>query len=129
MRYAFLIAIPFAMLAARPATAQAPAVINVHMANFKFTPNTIFLDHGHPYVLRLQNAAEGGHNFTAAEFFAAADVSAEDRRLVTKGAVEVPAGQVLEIHLTAPAAAGSYNLKCSHAFHKAFGMSGKILVR
>ena len=58
----------------------------------------------------------------------AAKVAAEDRQLVAEGEVEVPPGQVREIHLTAPAA-GSYNLKCSHSFHKLFGMSGKIVVR
>ena len=129
MRYASLFALPLVLLIAQPAAPQAPAVINVQMANFKFTPNSIVLDHGHAYVLRLQNVADGGHDFTASEFFAAANVVAEDRRLVTEGEVEVPAGQTREIHLTAPAAAGSYKLKCSHSFHKMFGMSGTIVVR
>jgi uncharacterized cupredoxin-like copper-binding protein len=53
----------------------------------------------------------------------------EDRGLTAEGEVEVPPGQVREIHLTAPAAAGSYKLKCSHSFHKMFGMSGSIVVR
>ena len=129
MRYAFLIGMPIAVLAAQPAASQAPAVINVQLANFSFTPKTIVLDHGHDYVLRLQNASDGGHDFTASEFFAASNVAAADRSLVAEGEVEVPAGQVREVHLTAPAAAGKYHLKCSHSFHKMFGMSGTILVR
>jgi uncharacterized cupredoxin-like copper-binding protein len=129
MRYAFLIGIPIAALAAQPATSQAPAVINVQLANFSFTPKTIVLEHGHAYVLRLQNVADGGHDFTASEFFAASNVAAADHSLVAEGEVEVPAGQVREVHLTAPAAAGKYHLKCSHSFHKMFGMSGTILVR
>ena len=128
MRYAFLIALPLLMLGAQPATTQAPTVVSVQLANFKFTPRTIVLDHGRPYVLRLANVAKGSHDFTAPGFFSAARVAAEDRRIVAEGEVEVPPGQVREIHLTAPAT-GSYKLKCSHSMHKFFGMSGKIVVR
>ena len=110
------------------APAQAPATVPVQLANFSFTPRTIVLDHGRPYVLRLANVSGGGHDFTATEFFAAAAVAPGDRRLIQEGEVEVPSGQVREIHLTAPAA-GSYKLKCSHSFHKMFGMSGTIVVR
>jgi uncharacterized cupredoxin-like copper-binding protein len=128
MRYAFLLAVPISILGAQPMAAQAPTVVNVQLANFKFTPKSIVLDHGHAYVLRLQNVSDGGHDFTASDFFAAANVAAQDRRLVSEGEVEVPAGQVREIHLTAPAS-GKYSLKCSHSFHKMFGMSGSIIVR
>ncbi|MFL6723244.1 MAG: cupredoxin domain-containing protein [Sphingomicrobium sp.] len=128
MRYAFLLAVPISILGAQPMAAQAPTVVNVQLANFKFTPRSIVLDHGHAYVLRLQNVASGGHDFTASDFFAAANVAAGDRRYVSDGEVEVPAGQVREIHLTAPGA-GKYSLKCSHSFHKMFGMSGSIIVR
>jgi uncharacterized cupredoxin-like copper-binding protein len=128
MRIASLFALPLLAIALSPAPAQAPATVQVQMANFKFTPNTIVLDHGQPYVLRLVNVASGGHDFTASEFFAAAAVAAADRRWVQEGMVEVPSGQVREIHLTAPAA-GRYKLKCSHSFHKMFGMSGTIVVR
>ena len=120
---------PLIMLGAQPAASQAPTVVNVQLANFSFTPKSITLDHGHSYVLRLANVADGGHDFSAEEFFAASAIAAEDRSLVTEGAVEVPPGQVREIHLTAPGAAGSYHLKCSHSFHKMFGMSGSIVVR
>jgi uncharacterized cupredoxin-like copper-binding protein len=110
------------------AVAQQPTVLNVQLSNFSFTPSDIVLEHGQPYVLRLANAAGGGHNFTAREFFAAASVAAEDRRYISEGEVEVPPGQVREIHLTAPAA-GKYNLKCTHSLHKLMGMSGTIIVR
>ena len=128
MRIAAFYAVPLVLLGAQPATSEAPTVINVKLANFSFTPKTITLDHGRSYVLRLANVADGGHDFTAPDFFAAANVAAEDRQLVAEGEVEVPPGQVREISLTAPAA-GSYKLKCGHSFHKMLGMSGKILVR
>ena len=111
-----------------PAAAQAPSAINVQLSNFKFTPNRIVLNHGQPYVLRLSNTAGGGHNLTAPAFFAAANVDPADRKWVTEGEVEVPAGQVREIHLTAPGVA-TYKVKCSHALHKMFGMTGEIVVR
>ena len=59
------------VVAASAATAQSPAVVEVRLVNFKFTPRTIVLDHGRPYVLRLVNVSSGGHDFTAPAFFAA----------------------------------------------------------
>jgi uncharacterized cupredoxin-like copper-binding protein len=128
MRIAPLIAPPLLFLASPTAAAEAPVIVPIQLANFKFTPSTIVLDHGRPYVLRLANISSSGHDFTASDFFAAATVAPADRALVQEGEVEVPPGQVREIHLTAPAA-GSYKLKCSHSFHKMFGMSGSIIVR
>ena len=131
MRYAFyalMIALPQAIFVAQPAKAQAPAAINVQLANFRFTPKTIVLDHGRTYDLQLYNASGGGHNFAAREFFGAAAVAPGDRRLVSDGEVEVPAGQLRVIRLTAPAA-GRYKVKCTHTFHKTLGMSGTIIVR
>ena len=128
MRYALFLAVPLVALAAQPATPQTPAAINVQLSNFKFTPKTIVLDHGRRYIFRLHNASDGGHDFTAPKFFAAANIAAEDRQLVAQGEVEVPPGQLREIRLTAPAA-GRYKLKCTHRFHKMLGMSGAIIVR
>ena len=128
MRSAPLLALPFLFLAGPAAVAQQAPVVAVQLSNFKFAPSTIVLDHGRPYVLRLANVSGGGHDFTAPTFFAAANVAPGDRRYIAEGEVEVPPGQTRDIHLTAPAA-GRYKLKCSHSFHKMFGMSGTILVR
>lgn len=127
MRIAPLFAVPLIMLAGSPALAQ-PATISVQMSNFKFAPSSIVLDHGQSYVLHVANAASGGHDFTASDFFAAANVVPADRRYIADGVVEVAPGQAVDIHLTAPAP-GRYSLKCSHSFHKMFGMSGAIVVR
>ena len=128
MRYAILPTLLLTAFAAPPVAAQVPATVNVQLANFKFTPSTIVLDHGRPYVLRLANLSSGGHDFAASDFFAASAISATDRGLVQEGSVEVPGGQVREIHLTAPGP-GRYKLKCTHTMHKMMGMSGTILVR
>ncbi|WP_158581934.1 cupredoxin domain-containing protein [Sphingomonas edaphi] len=111
-----------------PASAQQPAVVEIHLTNFRFAPNPVMLDHGRTYVLRLVNNASNGHDFTARDFFAASAMTSDERSRVTDGKIEVPPGQVREVRLSAPAS-GTFPLKCSHAFHKAFGMKGKIVVR
>lgn len=128
MRIAPLAGIALTALVVPSATAQAPATVNVQLSNFKFTPRTIILDQGRPYVLRLANVAGGGHNFVAPSFFAAAAIAPSDRGSVQDGEIEVAPGQVREIRLTAPRA-GSYKVKCTHRFHKFLGMSGTIVVR
>lgn len=128
MRIALLFALPLISLAGSTAVAQAAPVVAVQLSNFKFAPSRIVLDHGRPYVLRLMNVSDSGHDFVAESFFDAANVAPADRKAIAEGGIEVPPGQAVEIHLTAPAA-GNYKLKCSHAFHKMFGMSGSIVVR
>src|SRR4030095_5974715 len=73
-----------------PANAQPAPVITVQMSNFQFAPSTIVLDHGRSYVLHLANVASGGHDFTAAEFFKAANVTPGDRRFISDSGVGVP---------------------------------------
>lgn len=128
MRIATLVAVPLILATGSPSVAQTATPVPIQLSNFKFAPSTITLDHGRPYVLRLTNASSGGHDFTATEFFAASNVAPADRSLIAGGAIEVPSGKTVDIHLTAPAA-GIYRLKCSHSFHKMFGMSGSIVVR
>ena len=128
MRTALLVVLPLFALTSSAAPAQAPGVVEVHLSNFKFTPNQMQFQHGQPYVLRLVNDGGGGHDFTAPAFFAGAAVAPGDRRWITEGEIEVPGNQVREIHLTAPRP-GTYKLKCSHSFHKMFGMTGSIVVR
>lgn len=105
-----------------------PERVEIGLSNFKFTPSTITLQHGQPYVLHFANMAKGGHDFSAKAFFDAAAVAPEDRGAVAKGEIELRGGQSADIHLTAPAA-GSYEVHCSHFMHSAFGMTGKIVVQ
>jgi uncharacterized cupredoxin-like copper-binding protein len=114
---------------AGPAAAQTgPERVEIGLSNFKFTPSTIMLQHGHPYVLHFANTAKGGHDFSAKAFFDAAAVAPEDRAAVAKGEIELQGGQSADIHLTAPAA-GTYEAHCSHFMHSTFGMTGKIVVQ
>jgi plastocyanin len=101
-------------------------VVQVELSSFRFGPSNIRLRADQPVILRLVNTSGGGHNFRAPEFFAAARVSDSDRQLLRKGAVELSGGSTKEILLVP--AAGNYRLKCTHTFHSALGMSGRIIV-
>jgi uncharacterized cupredoxin-like copper-binding protein len=98
----------------------------VRLANFSFTPKFIHLQAGQPVVLHLVNTASGGHDFTAPGFFAAAALRPQDRKRVEEGSVELHGRESSDVALVPKA--GRYPLKCSHAFHRTFGMSGEILV-
>jgi uncharacterized cupredoxin-like copper-binding protein len=120
----FRLVLPIAALALT-ASAQ-PRRIDVRLSNFKFTPATIMLTHGQPYVLHLSSS--GGHSFAAKEFFAAATMPVADRAKVKGGKADLEGGDSVDIHFTAPKP-GSYPIKCTHFLHASFGMTGKIVVR
>lgn len=127
MRLALIIALPLLALTSTATAAKDPPVI-VTLANFNFAPTTLRLEHGRTYVVRLLNDANGGHNFVAKRFFAAATMlDAATRAKIRNGGVEVAGHGAVELHLTAPPA-GRYPVKCSHFLHSAFGMKGEIIV-
>lgn len=114
MRLACLL-LAFPLLGAAP-----PATpITVNLSSFRFDPASIRLVHGRPYLLRLVNQSEGGHNFVAPAFFAAARVA--------RSRFEVPGNRTIEVALVAPAA-GRYVVKCTHFTHTVRGMKGMIIV-
>lgn len=121
------------LLFAPPALAGAQAPdwsgaqrVEVELSNFDFTPSTLRLRANRPVVLHLVNTGSGGHDFTAPAFFAAARIRPRDRRSIGNGRIELRGHQSVDVALVPKA--GTYKLKCSHAFHKAFGMSGRIIV-
>jgi uncharacterized cupredoxin-like copper-binding protein len=120
-----LFALPAAAAAQAPDWAHAQRV-DVQLSSFSFAPSALHLHAGRPVILHLANTASGGHDFTAPAFFAAAQVRPQDRGAVGKGSVELRGHQSADVALVPRA--GRYSLKCSHAFHKTFGMSGTILV-
>lgn len=123
--FAFLLALPAAAAAQAPDWAQAQRV-EVKLSSFDFAPSTLHLRAGRPVVLHLVNTGSGGHDFAASAFFAAARIRPRDRGAVGRGRVEVRGGRSVDIFLVPRV--GRYPLKCSHAFHKAFGMTGRIVV-
>ena len=129
VRMTFVAAVAALAIGGAAVSAQAaqPIVSRVDLTNFRFTPSQIQLRAGAPTVLQLRNDSSGGHNFAAPAFFAAARVDPASAGLIRNGRVEVPAHATVQITLTP--AAGRYPLKCSHAFHATFGMTGTIIVR
>lgn len=119
-RYALL---ALALTAAAPAASEQR--IDVAMANFKFTPATIRLKAGQPYLLHL--SSKGAHSFSAKAFFAAATVAPGDRGKISDGKIEVGDGKSVDIHFAAPRA-GSYEIHCTHFFHANQGMKGAFVV-
>jgi plastocyanin len=112
--------------AAQPNWAQA-ARVTVSMSSFKFAPQTIRLRAGQPVILHLQNTGSGGHDFSAPGFFRAASLRPQDAGKLDGGAVDVGGHESVDIALVPKA--GTYPLRCTHAFHTMFGMKGSIVVQ
>lgn len=103
------------------------ATVEVSLSNFEFSPSEIDLEAGKPYVLKIVNTASGGHDFTAPELFAAAQVAPRDAARIADGQVHLGGGETVSVQIVP--AAGEYKLVCTHFGHAALGMTGKIIVR
>jgi uncharacterized cupredoxin-like copper-binding protein len=129
-RSLFLTALAALALAA-PSAAQPnwgqPARVTVSLSSFKFAPQTIRLRAGQPVILHLQNTGSGGHDFSAPAFFKAAAVRPQDAGKVEGGSVDVGGRESVDVALVPRA--GTYPLRCTHAFHTMFGMKGSIVVQ
>jgi plastocyanin len=112
-----LTAISPASAASDPASER----VEIVLSNFAFTPSTIHLSPGRPYLLHFVNRGSGGHNFAAKDFFAAARITGD---VPTGGVGEL--GESRDVALVP--AAGRYKVKCTHFFHSGLGMKGKVIV-
>lgn len=112
--------------AATPPSLANAKEVDVVLADFDYTPKELRLQHGQAYRLHLVNQGSGGHNFSAPDFFAAAQIDPADAAAITKGRVELAKGETRDVRLVP--AAGSYKVKCTHFMHSAFGMKGRITV-
>lgn len=99
-----------AVLAA-PAAAQRPAPapnwakaqpIAITMTDHGFVPRRIALRQGAPYVLRVANRTDKGHNLTQKAFFAAARVRPQDRGATRDGQIVLRPGERVTVRFTAP---------------------------
>ncbi len=106
--------------------AQAETV-TVQLSDFAFTPATIRLRGGQPYVLRLVNSGTEGHDFTAPGFFQAARILERDAAKVARGQVDLREDESVVIRLIPTR--GTYELTCTHFGHEALGMRGYIQVQ
>lgn len=114
-----------APIVAPPDWTQVPRT-EVTLSNFKFAPQIVQLRAGQPVVLHIVNTASGRHNFAAKAFFDAATIRPADAAIIDHGTIEIGGHQSVDIGLVP--ITGQYPLKCTHAFHKMFGMTGTIVV-
>ncbi len=108
--------------------ADAPASdsVTVLLSNFAFDPEHIQLKSGMPVQLRFVNESNGGHSFSAPAFFAASSFP-PGTSAPEGGEIEVTSHQTVVLQLV-PRQPGTYSLKCTHALHDLFGMTGAIEV-
>jgi plastocyanin len=103
---------------------QQAELVQVTLSNFAFTPSALHLHKGQPYRLHFVNEGSGGHNFSAPEFFKAAQIDPDDGAKLHNGTVDLEKGAAQDIRLVP--SVGSYTVKCTHFMHSAFGMKGSI---
>lgn len=128
MRRSILLSALLAVFASGAASAQnGPQALTVELSSFKFTPATITLTHGRPYVIHFVNSSSGGHDYVAKDFFDTATIAPEDRAKVKNGEIELSGGESADIHLVANRP-GTYKSHCSHFMHSSFGMTGQVVV-
>src|SRR3954465_8000965 len=92
--------------------------VNVVLSNFAFTPQTLHLNRGRAYRLHFVNQGSDGHNFSAPEFFAAAQINAADMGAVSGGKVELGKGESRDVRLVPTV--GKYAVTCTHFLHASF---------
>jgi uncharacterized cupredoxin-like copper-binding protein len=129
LRHALAAATGALALATAVASAQpaAPTVIAVQLSEYRFSPETIELNRGQSYVLRVTNSGKHGHDLKAKAFLQAVSLAADSAAKVKDGAIEVEPGETTDVALT-PTAAGSYEMHCDHPLHATLGMKGQIVV-
>ncbi|RZK00805.1 MAG: copper-binding protein [Novosphingobium sp.] len=100
--------------------------VTVILSSFYFAPSEIRLRAGRPVTLHLVNQGDGGHNFSAPEFFQAATIRPEDRGYLFRGTVELAGHRDKAITLVPRR--GVYKLRCTHTMHGMLGMKGWVVV-
>lgn len=124
----FLLLAAAITLAAPTLAAQQPANPDVVLANFSFAPKILHLHAAQSTTIHFVNNGSGGHDFTAAEFFAAATMDAANRAKVGGAKGRVSLGKGKSIDVTLIPRAGTYKAHCSHFMHSSLGMTGQIVV-
>jgi plastocyanin len=115
-----------ASAATRPSAWDKARRVNIVLSNFAFTPEVLQLNRGQAYRLHFVNQGSSGHNFSAPEFFAAAQINPADAGAVPGGKIELGKGESRDVRLIP--AAGAYKVTCTHFMHTSFGMTGSIAV-
>ena len=99
--------------------------VTVTTRDYEFSPRRLVFKRGVAYRLRIDNRGKEQHEFTAPEFFKAAEIRDPAVLNADKTEIEVPPGKAKDLEFVAPRA-GRYPLRCSD--HDWAGMTGEITV-
>ena len=113
----------FILANAGSASAQSPPTVTITLQSYAFEPHPITLSAGRTTRLSFVNRSNRGHDFTAREFFAAAQILSG---AAPGGKVNVAPGETVTIDLVPTR--GRYNVHCGRFTHKWRGMKTEILV-
>jgi uncharacterized cupredoxin-like copper-binding protein len=111
--------------AARAADWSQAQTVTVTTSEYAFSPNRLVFKRGVVYRLHIDNRGNEMHEFTAPEFFKAAEIRDPAVLNADKTEIEVPPGKSKDLEFVAPRA-GRYKLRCSD--HDWAGMLGEITV-
>jgi len=129
IKFAGILTLLFVPLGAMDgARAEAARPISIALTDYAFTPGMLDLKAGTTYQLHFVNSGSKDHNFSAPEFFAGAQIAADDQAKLSKGIVELGGGKSVDITVT-PEQAGTFTVECTHFMHKMMGMHGNIVVQ
>src|SRR5215470_4861907 len=103
IQYGLLIALAGSCCAAAPE----PVRIDVAMADYRFSPDHLSLEHGVHYRLHLENRGKETHEFTAPVFFAAAKLDNPQALNREHSEAVLQPGESKDIFVT-PGAPGNY---------------------
>ena len=124
LRVILLSAITAMAVSSAAAQPTAAPVQTIQVFNFGYAPKPIQLAADRAVTLSFVNQANGGHDFTAREFFAAAKIVSG---AAPNGEVELKGHETKTVTLVPRA--GTYNAHCSHFMHSTMGMHTQIVVR
>jgi uncharacterized cupredoxin-like copper-binding protein len=99
--------------------------ITVTTRDYEFSPSRLVFKRGVAYRLHIDNRGKEMHEFTAPEFFKAAEIRDPAVLNADKTEIEVPPGKAKDLEFVAPQP-GRYPLRCSD--HDWAGMTGEITV-
>lgn len=99
--------------------------VTVTTRDYEFSPSRLVFKRGVAYRLHIDNRGKELHEFTAPEFFKAAEIRDPAVLNADKTEIEVPPGKARDLEFVAQRP-GRYPLRCSD--HDWAGMTGEIAV-
>jgi uncharacterized cupredoxin-like copper-binding protein len=99
--------------------------VTVTTRDYEFSPSRLVFKRGVAYRLHIDNPGKEMHEFTAPEFFKAAEIRDPSVLNADKTEIEVPPGKAKDLEFVVQRA-GRYPLRCSD--HDWAGMIGEITV-